>query len=238
MHQLEVAHISRVNSIGEMASSLSHEINQPLFVMQAQAERSAKLLKAGSENIDIAIDKMHIIIKQAERANKILSRIRAHVHKGATSKQVVSLNALVNNSLELLQSEIRKKNIKLQLDLSKSILDVNVDPVQVEQVIINLINNSIDALNEIPEDERHLLLKTAEVQGSANLRISDSGAGMDPVEVGAAFDSFYSTKSDGLGVGLSISRSIIESLGGRIGLEVNDSGGMTSYFSLPIYRIN
>jgi len=238
MHQLEVAHISRVNSIGEMASSLAHEINQPLFVMQAQAERSEKLLKSGSENIDTVIDKMQIIIKQADRANKIISRIREHVHKGISRKQIVSLNALVNNSLELLQTEIRQKNIKLQLDLSKDVLDVNVDAVQVEQVIINLINNSIDALDGTPEDERYLLLKTTKAQGNAELRISDTGTGMDPEEVDAAFDSFYTTKSDGLGVGLSISRSIIESLGGKIGLGANAGGGMTSYFSLPVHKVN
>jgi len=238
MHQLEVAHISRVNSIGEMASSLAHEINQPLFVMQAQAERSEKLLKSGSENIDTVIDKMQIIIKQADRANKIISRIREHVHKGASRKQIVSLNALVNNSLELLQTEIRQKKIKLQLDLSKDVLDVNVDAVQVEQVIINLINNSIDALDETPEDKRSLLLKTTKAQGNAELRISDTGMGMGPEEVDAAFDSFYTTKSDGLGVGLSISRSIIESSGGKIGLQANAGGGMTSYFSLPIHTVN
>ena len=238
MHQLEVAHISRINSIGEMASSLAHEINQPLFVMQAQAERSAKLLKSGSENIDAVINKMQIIVKQADRANKIISRIRAHVHKGAASKQIVSLNALVNNSLELLQSEIRQKKIDLQLDLSKSILNVNVDAVQVEQVIINLINNSIDALNEIPMDERNLSLKTTAIRENAELRICDNGAGMASVEVDAAFDSFYSTKSGGLGVGLSISRSIIESLGGRISLKPNAGKGMTSCFSLPMHKVS
>ena len=238
MHQLEVAHISRVNSIGEMASSLAHEINQPLCVMLAQAERSEKLLKSGSQNIDTVIDKMQIIVKQADRANKIISRIREHVHKGTSGKQIVSLNALVDNSLELLQIEVRQKMIKLQLDLSDDVLDVNVDAVQVEQVIVNLINNSIDALDETPEDKRYLLIKTTEAQGNAQLRISDSGMGMDPDEVHSAFDSFYTTKTDGLGIGLSISRSIIESLGGRIGLQANDSNGMTSYFSLPVHKVN
>ncbi|MCK5605500.1 ATP-binding protein, partial [Candidatus Pacearchaeota archaeon] len=236
MHQLETAHASRVNSIGEMASSLAHEINHPLFVMQAQAERSAKLLESGSQNIDNVIDKMQIIIKQADRAQKIISRIRGFVRKGKSETQKVFLNELINNSLDLLQIEMENKKIKFQLDLSIDGLKVNTDPVQIEQVIVNLINNSIDALDGNPENDRQISIKSSMLQGNAEVRIKDNGSGMSPKEMQIVFDSFYTTKSNGLGMGLSISRSIIESQGGRIGLEFNADKGITSYFTLPVKK--
>ncbi len=232
----KLAHASRVNSIGEMASSLAHEINQPLFVMQAQAERSSKLLESGSQNIDTVIDKMQIIMKQADRAEKIISRIREFVRKGKSKKQKISLNALINDSLELLRNEIAHKNIKLHLDLSTDTPEVNTDPVQIEQVIVNLINNSIDALDESLENERQISIKSSVTGGNAEVRIKDNGSGMSPKEIQIAFDSFYTTKSYGLGIGLSISRTIIESQGGRIGLEANADKGVTSYFTLPVNK--
>ncbi len=236
MHQLEVAHISRVNSIGEMASSLAHEINQPLFVMQAQAERSSKLLESGTENVGIVIDKMQIIIEQAQRAEKIISRIRNYVRKGKPDKQIVTANSLIYDSVNLLETEMKHKNIKFNLDIPTYDMKVNADSIQIEQVIINLINNAIDALSEFPEDNRKIWMEMFETDGYIKIKVKDNGTGMSQDEIQAAFDSFYTTKSYGLGIGLSISRSIIESQGGMIGLEANVDKGMTSYFTLPLYK--
>ncbi len=236
MHQLEIAHASRVNSIGEMASSLAHEINHPLFVMQGQAERSSKLLKSDSRNIETVIGKMQIIIEQAARAQKIISRIRGFVKKGISKRQKVSLNVLINNSVNLLEDIIKHKKIELRLDLANDDLEVNTDPIQIEQVIVNLINNSIDALDGTSNNKRQISITSSVIEGYAEVRIRDNGKGVTSKEMQDAFDSFYTTKSEGLGIGLSISRSIVESLGGRIGLESNSDKGVTSYFTLPINK--
>jgi PAS domain S-box-containing protein len=232
-HQAELAHVGRVSLMGEMAAGLAHELNQPLAAIvnfTRGCERRLRL--GGAANVEI-LDALDQASTQALRAGEIIRRIRDFIRKEEPSLARVDLNELVRNVAMLADLDARLHGIRIDLALAPAIPKVYVDSIQIEQVILNLIRNGFDAMAGHPPAERTLSIRTSAREGSeVDVAISDSGTGLTPDVLEHIFDPFFSTKPSGLGLGLSISRSIIEAHGGRLCVESRAGSGSTFRFSL------
>lgn len=232
----ELAHMSRVHSMGQMASGLAHEINQPLSAIGSYAQACTLMLKSGSENADILRDSLEQIAQQTERAGDIVSRLRQFVSKGTTERARIDINGVVREVVELLTHEMNDHRIQLELDLDKQLPRVQIDKVQIEQVIVNLVRNAIDAMEVSTAGDRQLTVHTGarNPDGMIEVIVSDTGGGISQRAADRLFDAFFTTKSDGMGLGLAISRSIVESHQGRLWATANGDKGTTFRFTLPI----
>jgi PAS domain S-box-containing protein len=231
--RMEVAHASRLSTIGEMASSLAHELNQPLCAILTHAEGCLSMFRSGSSDTEKVLKKLDTVVKQADRAGKIVSRVKGFSMAGKGSRSTVFVNDYVREATYFLETEINRNHIEVLLDLDESIQPVLADPIQIEQVILNLVQNAIEAMAEIPEDKRHLAISTRLSGDVVEFAVKDSGSGIAEEHTGSLFDSFFTTKPEGLGIGLSICQSIIESHGGRLYFINNPGPGVTFFFTLP-----
>lgn len=249
--QEELAHVLRVATVGEMASGLAHELNQPLSAITNYIQGAKRRIEANAITQAELLGAFEKVAAQADRAASILRTVRRYITRRTTSGTQCDLNAVVRDTVELAELDIREHQVRLQLSLSDSLKPVEGDSVQLEQVIINLIRNGIDAMEELPASDRVLHIATmmrsdAEVQ----LTITDSGPGLPPHVKDQVFDPFVTTKANGMGMGLSISRSIIEAHQGRIwvgGREdrtatiisydgASATSGAEFHFTLPVKR--
>jgi PAS domain S-box-containing protein len=231
----ELAHVTRVMSLGTLTASIAHEVNQPLSGIITNASTCLRMLAADPPNIKGAQETARRTIRDGNRAADVIARLRALFSKKAAAAETVDLNEATREVLKLMFSDLLRNGVDLRLELDHDQLPlVTGDRVQLQQVILNLVRNASDAMLNVNDRPKRLLVKVErEEGGGARLIVKDTGVGLDPKTSGRLFDAFYTTKSDGMGIGLSVSRSIIESHGGKLRAEPNDGPGTTFSFSLP-----
>ncbi len=235
----ELAHVGRVASMGEMASGLAHEINQPLTAIASYAEACLLMLKSKAGNTDLLRDSLEEISGQAQRTGAIVRRLRQFVKQAEAERSGVDINSVVRSVLELLEHDISAHRIRLQLELDEQLPEVEIDRIQIDQVLVNLVLNAVDAMDSTEQADRELTIQTAKTSSEEALEVavSDTGSGLTPEVVDHLFDAFFTTKPGGMGLGLVISRSIIQAHRGRLWATPNGDTGATFRFTLPIDNI-
>jgi two-component system sensor histidine kinase TtrS len=233
-HQIELARAGRLSTLGEMASGIAHELNQPLTAISTNAQASIRILESDSSNIDVCIDVMERIAAQADRAGEIIRQLRRLVRKEPLERTEGNVNDLVNAVVVLIWPDVRRESVRLELDLDESLPSIPLQPIQIEQVILNLARNAIEALSEKKGGERKLFIGTRNTAGrSIAVIVRDNGPGVKPELANILFDPFVTTKSQGMGLGLSISYGIIEAHGGKLSLNPACDEGAEFNFYLP-----
>lgn len=230
----KLAHVGRLSTMGEMTASIAHEINQPLTAISMYAQACIKLLDRDgtTDKVKEALEKLNT---QSLRAGAVIERIQRFARAQESSKELVDVNELVADLLKLAESDARMHNIELELELASGLPPVFADPVQIQQVILNLIRNGIDAMNEIGcRNGRTILIESRMAGGNVELLVSDQGPGVADNQSDLLFTPFHTTKKEGMGMGLSICRSIISEHGGELRFRNNTGNGACFYFSLPI----
>jgi PAS domain S-box-containing protein len=232
--QIELAHVNRVTTMGELAASIAHEVNQPLAGIITNANASLRWMGGELPNLDEAREAIKRITRDGKRAGDVVARMRALFKKARTTKERLDINEVIKEVVILTQSEARRNDVVLRMELAADLPAVMGDRVQLQQVIMNLILNGIEAVTPVEERARDLVIKTQRGEGDQVLvAVQDSGTGFDPRSVERIFDAFHTTKPGGLGMGLPISRSIVENHGGRLWAESNEGPGVTFQFNLP-----
>jgi PAS domain S-box-containing protein len=231
--QAELSRMMRVMSIGQLTASIAHEVSQPLSGIIINASTCLRMLKSDPPNIDVALETVQRAIRDSNRASEVISRLRALFSKKQMNAEPLDLNELAREVIALLSGELERNNVILTNEFSDDLPAVHCDRVQLQEVILNLLRNASDAMSSIEDRPRQMVLKTEMEDGHVRFLVRDSGVGFTPEVANQMFESFYTTKSDGMGVGLSISRSIIEANRGRIWATVNDGPGATFAFSIP-----
>ena len=233
-HQAELAHVLRVGTIGEMAAGLAHEINQPLGAVANYAQGAVLRMRNGSVQPAELLPVLEAMAHEALRAGEIVRRMRDLVRKEPTERKPADLNALVRDSAKVVEGDARQLGIEVHLDLASELPAVVCDGVQIEQVILNLLRNALEAVEGHSDGDGCVAVTTAASgRDAVQVSVRDNGVGLPEPSVDV-FAPFFSTKAHGLGMGLSISRSIIEAHHGRVRATRNDGGGSTFSFSLPL----
>jgi PAS domain S-box-containing protein len=233
--QMELAHVARVATLGEMTASIAHEINQPLAAVVNNASACLRWLAAG--NLEEARNSAALVIADGHRAGEIIARIRALAKKAPARKEWLDINQTIREVIALAHSEVQRGGVSLETRLSDDVHYlplISADRVQLQQVILNLFVNAIEAMSEVDNGARELLVYSGTAESQRVLvAVRDSGPGLDPKTLDRLFDAFYTTKPQGMGMGLAISRSIIEAHGGRLWATTNQGRGATFQFTLP-----
>src|SRR6266540_944022 len=236
--QADLAHVTRVATLGEMTASIAHEINQPLTAVIANANASLRWLAAATPNLDEARDAVSRIVRDGNRAGGVIARIRALVQKTDTEKVRLDINQTVQEIVLLMQNEAVRKREAIRMDLAANVPPVFGDRIQLQQVILNLVMNGIEAMDTVTDRPREMLIRSCEHESDQLLvAVQDSGIGIDRQNLGKIFDAFYTTKPQGMGMGLAISRSIVENHGGRLWAVPNDGPGATFQFTLDVISV-
>jgi two-component system, LuxR family, sensor kinase FixL len=232
--QANLARVHRVILLGEMTASIAHEVNQPITAVVTGARAGSRWLAAQPPNLDEARQVLDRIVKDGNRASEVINRIRTLVRKSPPQKDRVDINEAIRETLALTLSEAQKSRVSLQTQLSSNLPFVLGDRIQLQQVVLNLITNAIEAMKGFGERPRELLVTSGQHDLNGVLvTVRDSGPGLERDKVDHLFDAFYTTKPDGIGMGLAISRSIIEAHGGRLWATSNVPGGAVFQFRLP-----
>jgi hypothetical protein len=231
--QSDLAHINRVSMMGELAASLSHEITQPIASARNNARAALNFLDGRQPQLGEVREALSCILGDTDRAGSIVDRIRAQVSKAPTRKAAFDLNESIDEVLVLARSAISKNGVSVQTRLAHGSLRAQGDRVQLQQVVLNLILNAVEAMGAVQEGPRELSISTERGQARLLVAIRDSGPGIDPANRDRVFEAFYTTKPSGVGMGLSISRTIIEAHGGRLWADANEPRGAVFRFTLP-----
>jgi NO-binding membrane sensor protein with MHYT domain len=233
--QADLAHVQRVTAMGELAASITHEVMQPLGAGMNNAGAALRWLGAQPPDLDKARNALGRTVENGNRAAEIIGRIRSLVKKEPPRKIVLEVNEALVEVIALTHGEVMKNNISVQTQLAEGLPLIQGDRVQLQQVILNLIINAVQAMSGVGEGARELLIGTGkDASGRVLVYVQDSGPGLNPESFERLFDSFYTTKPGGMGMGLSICRSIVEAHGGRIWATPNAGPGITVQFALPI----
>jgi len=230
--QSELAHVSRVTAMGTLATSIAHELNQPLTAIANYVETASELLADPTdETVAVIREALDECAKEAVRAGQIVRRLRDFISRGETDRRVVSLARVVNeaSALAFVSTGSQTIDFAVQIDADELVL---VDRVQIQQVLLNLLRNAMEAMEDLPHG-RLTVRATRRERGSIEVIVSDSGPGLAPEVSARLFDPFVSTKTTGMGVGLSISRTIVEAHEGRIWADASPYGGTSFHFTLP-----
>jgi PAS domain S-box-containing protein len=237
-HLNELAHVTRLGLMGEMASGIAHEVNQPLSAITTYTEVSLNLIKTENPDLVKLADILSKTQEQAVRAGRIIHNMREFVKSQAKLRSIVDINTLIQDAISLCVDELNQNNIRLTCEFENNLPPIHVDPIQIEQVIMNLIRNSIDALQSLSiEQNRQLAIQSQLVHNNYILiRVKDNGAGISQDQQQKILTPFYTTKEDGMGMGLSISRSLIEAHNGAFYFNSEQGKGTAFYFTLPIEK--
>jgi PAS domain S-box-containing protein len=231
--QTELAHVARVATMGEMATSIAHEVNQPLSGVIVNGNACLRWLAGDSPNLAEARDAIQRIIRDGKRAGDVIARIRSLLKKSVAEKEPVDLNETIRDVVAFAEGELRRTRVGLRTDLASDLPTVMGDRVQLQQVVLNLVLNGMEAMATVSDRPRELVIETKrEGEEHVCVAVRDVGVGLDPESINRLFDAFYTTKQGGLGMGLSISRSIIENHGGRLWAEPNEGPGATFLFTI------
>jgi len=233
-NQERLAHVTRLTTIGEMAAGLAHEINQPLTAIATYAQASRRLIRSGGVDLQELLEVLDKISTQAHRAGEVIQRLRLFMKKRRGRDELVDLNQIVHEAVELARADARFRDVPLRVRLAPLLPRVVVDAVQIEQVILNLVRNAVDASLAAHTLEPVEIATHLGDEGFVIVGISDRGGGLSEAQQGRLFEAFYTTKDSGLGMGLTISRSIISAFGGRLWCESGEGEGATFRFSLPV----
>lgn len=228
-----MAHMDRRAAMGELTTSLAHELNQPLAAILRNAEAARLLLRSPALKRDELIDIVDDIRRDDRRASELIRRMRAMLVRGELETQLVDLNQVARDTVELVTPEASFKGVQMDLHASAASGAVTGDRVHLQQVLLNLILNGLDAMSGVATDRRRLLVRTAAAAGYVEVSVTDNGGGIEEGILPRIFEPFFSTKRDGMGLGLSIARTIVDAHDGRIAAANNDSGGATIRFAIP-----
>ncbi len=229
----ELARVARITSLGVLTASIAHEVNQPLSGIITNANTCVRMLDADPPNIDGARETARRTIRDGNRASEVIARLRALFSKKDFTAESVDLNEAAQEVVALSRSELQKSQVVLEMELDKDLPPVDGDRVQLQQVILNLLRNASDAMSSVDGRPRRLLIRTEGDVDRAILSVNDSGIGFDPESMNKLFEAFYTTKNEGMGIGLSVSKSIIENHQGLLWATPNDGPGATFSFSIP-----
>jgi signal transduction histidine kinase len=231
-----LAHLNRVAAMTELATSIAHELNQPLAAILSNAQAARRLLQKSPPDVAEALAALGDIVDDDRRAGTIIQRMRAMLKKGTPSTAALDLNALAGEVSRLVGNDALLRGAVLRLDLAPGLPRVRGDGIQLQQVLLNLVVNALDAVAARPAGGRLVVVRTrSEGQDRVMLSVEDSGRGIAPADMERVFEAFYTTKAEGLGVGLAISRSIVEAHGGRLWPENNPGEGATFRCALPVW---
>ena len=234
--QANLAHVTRVTALGELAASIAHEVNQPLAAVVTNAAACLRWLDRDPANLNEARATLRSIINDGNRAGEVIQRVRALVNK-TTDRKALHINEVVNEVMSLVQHELFSHRVALRLELAPALPPVLADRIQLQQVILNLVINGIEAMQPVTDGPRELVIRTRQDETDQVLvTVSDCGVGVVAEDVDRLFDAFFTTKSDGMGMGLSICRSIVDAHGGRLSASGNTGPGATFQFTLPLHQ--
>jgi C4-dicarboxylate-specific signal transduction histidine kinase len=232
--QAELAHASRVMVMGQITASIAHEVNQPLAAVVVSGNAGLRWLDANPPNLGEARDTLRRIIKDGNRASEVLGRIRALLQKRTLDRTGLGLNDLIRDTIAVTAHELQRHRVSVQLELGDELPTVMGDRVQLQQVLLNLILNAVDAMADATDGTRVLRIGSRiDEPGSVAIEVRDCGKGFEPGSADRLFEAFFTTKPAGLGMGLSVSHTIVEAHGGRIWATANDGPGATLHLSLP-----
>jgi C4-dicarboxylate-specific signal transduction histidine kinase len=231
---MELAHANRVATMGQLTASIAHEVNQPIAASVTNAHAALRWLGAQRPNLDEARLALGRIVENGNRAGAVINRIRTLIKKAPPRSDSITINDAIREVIELTHGESVKNGVSVRTELADGLPLVEGDRVQLQQVILNLVVNAIEAMSGTNEPPRELLLSTEMSEpGFVRVAVQDSGPGLAPEAFERLFDAFYTTKPSGLGLGLSICRSIIEAHGGRLWATANEPRGAVFQFTLP-----
>src|SRR5271157_6217394 len=239
LRQLEadLAHIDRVSILGELTASIAHEINQPLSGIVSSGSACLRWLARDVPDLEEAREAARRIVRDGKRAGEVIARIRALTKKAVASREKLNLNETIREVLGLVGDEAKKNTVVIRTRFGDNVFPVLGDQVQLQQVVLNLVMNAIEAMSKVGDRARELVITTRNIDPDrVQVTVEDSGTGIDPQMIDKIFDSFYTTKSGGMGMGLSVSRSILQAHGGQLWAAANDGPGTSFHFTLPRYE--
>jgi C4-dicarboxylate-specific signal transduction histidine kinase len=235
--QNEIARIARITTMGELVASIAHELNQPLGSIVMSGDSCLRWLEAKPPNLDEAHQAVEAIIRDGTRASNVLVRTRKLLRRGERLRESLDINEVIREVLSLSDGELRRNGISMRIEMQQNLPPATIDRVLLQQVLLNLIMNAMDAMRRISDRTRVLSIRTEEhASGTITVFVQDSGTGIDSDNLSRIFETFFTTKREGIGMGLTISRSIIEAHGGRLWAVANDGPGSTFCFTLPIEK--
>ena len=235
--EADLAHINRVSMLGELTASIAHEVNQPLAGVVSNAGASLRWLAGDPPNLERAREAASRIVRDGKRAGEIIARIRALTRRAATPQEKLDLNQTIEEVLALVGDEAKRRSAIIHTQFAADLAPVAGDRVQLQQVVLNLVMNGIEAMSNVSDRARELVITTRNLDpDQVQVTVDDSGTGLDPNAMDKIFDPFYTTKPGGMGMGLSISRSILQAHGGRLWATAKDGPGTMFHFTLPTYH--
>jgi PAS domain S-box-containing protein len=235
--QAELAHVTRVTTLGEMTASIAHEVNQPLAAIVTNGEIGVRLLGRTPPELDEALQALRQIVSDAHRASRVIGRIRDLARKADPAMTPLDINQVIGEVITLVQPEAARHGATMRLQPASRLPPVRGDRIQLQQVVINLVMNGVQAMTAVTDRERVLVIRTQRREpDQVVVAVEDAGVGIEPENLGRLFNAFYTTRPEGLGMGLSICRSIIEAHGGRVWVVRNSGPGMTFQFAISAYE--
>jgi len=232
--QMQLVHANRIATMGQLSASITHEVNQPITASVTYAEAARRWLSAEPPNFHKVDDALAFIVKEGKRAGEVVGRIRALIKKAPAPKDALVINDAILEVIALTRTEAANNSVSVRTQLAEGLPRVQGDRVQLQQVLVNLIINAIEAMRDVGEEERELLISSRNEPDGVSVEVRDSGPGFAQVTLDRVFEAFYTTKPSGLGLGLSICRSIIEAHGGRLWASANLPRGASFQFALPV----
>jgi C4-dicarboxylate-specific signal transduction histidine kinase len=233
--QADHRRVARAMTLGELAASIAHEISQPLSAIIVNADVSLRWLAAPQMNLQEARAAVQRIVRDGKRGTEVIARMRSHLANSHPTREVLNINTVIEELLPLVQGEFEKRGIEFERELNDGVPAVLMDRVEIQQVLMNLVVNGLDAMSAVNDRPRVLRIRTERVSPESLLvAVQDCGVGLSPEQAEQIFNPFYTTKADGFGMGLAISRTIVESHGGRLQAKPNNGPGATFQFTLPI----
>jgi PAS domain S-box-containing protein len=232
--QMELAHANRVATMGQLTASIAHEVNQPIATARNNAAAALRFLSRNPPDLEEVREALECVVNDSDRAGEIINGIRAHVKKVPPRNASFDINDAINELIALTRSEVVNKRVTVQTRLAEGLSPVQGDRVQLQQVVLNLILNAVEAMSSVDDAPRELSISTEPRAADEILvAVRDSGPGIDPDHLERVFDSFYTTKPSGMGLRLSICRSIVDAHGGRLWADANEPRGAVFQFTLP-----